>query len=95
MDTIMLFLTLRKVFQISRASSRVPLLQLLLRDALWAFSLIWGLSQKFQSCTFSSLSDFSPAVLLLSESFVVASELNELYIGVKYVMPTCLLRTHC
>jgi hypothetical protein len=42
LDTTVLLLTARKVFQLSRAPPKIPLLQLLLRDAVWAFALNWG-----------------------------------------------------
>jgi hypothetical protein len=44
LDSFILLLTVRKVFELSRVSSRIPLLQLLLCDAVWAFALIWGWS---------------------------------------------------
>jgi hypothetical protein len=49
LDSFMLVLTLRKVLQLSRASPEIPLLRLLLRDAIWAFALVWStLSNRFR-----------------------------------------------
>jgi hypothetical protein len=68
----MLSLTIRKVHKLSRGSPSIPLLRLLLRDAVGAFGLIWG--SGFRPAPDYCFADSFPSLvfLLLSEIFVIA-----------------------
>jgi hypothetical protein len=90
-DSLLLLLTIYKVVQMSRAPPRIPLLQLLLRDALWAFSLIWGWIY-FIPC-YPLLTHARPsAVLLLSEAFVIANLPVGVPVGIRCVASLLCLR---
>jgi hypothetical protein len=70
LDSVVLFLTVRKVLHLSRKRPKILFLQVLLRDAIWAFALIWG-SRLNGVCAMLQLISPHAATMALSEIFLI------------------------